>query len=88
MNDQQESKLIEDAVANGVRRAFLEIGIDTSDARSVKEMQRDMAHLRNIRKGSEAIARHSKLYIVTVAILAVGYGLWAGVQQLLHAPVK
>lgn len=87
MNESEriESDLIEKAVTKGIKRALSEIGVETSNP---QEMQKDLAHLRAMRKGSEETAKHVKRAAIGVFVFSMLYGLWVGVQQLVHVPVK
>lgn len=87
-SQKQEKQLIEDAVASGIRKAFLEIGIDTSNPHSIKEAQKNMAYLSSARKGSEEMGKHVKRAAIGVFVFSTLYGLWVGFQQLIHTPVK
>jgi len=54
------------AAHDGVREALKEVGIDADD--DWREVQKDMAHLRKSREGSEALTRWAKYAAVTTSV--------------------
>lgn len=70
MNQDDISHIAEVAAEKGIQKAFLAIGIDTSDPEAIIKMQADFAHLRTWRESTEAVKR--KAYLTAVGVLVAG----------------
>jgi hypothetical protein len=72
---------LENIIASTVKKTLLELGLDTTDP---IEIQKDFAHLRGWREGTEEIKR--KGFLTVVGVVAVGsLGLfWTAFKASLH----
>ena len=71
---------LEDVMANAIKRAFTEMGIDTKNP---EEQQRDMAHLRRWRLAVDSGTAMSFKVIVATLVAGVLAALWLGFQAML-----
>lgn len=75
------AKSLEGSVESGVTAALLSLGINSAGADQTLEVQRDMAFVRRLREGNEAMKSKTFMVvvgsIVTLAITFIGMGLSA-----------
>lgn len=62
---------IAEAVSDGIKQAFVQIGIAAEGASDIVEMQQDMAYIRKLRTGSDTIKSKVFLTVVGAAVTAV-----------------
>lgn len=80
---------IEIIVEKAVRKTFITLGADLSDAGSIQALQKDFAHLRNQRLGGEQMAALVKKSAIGVFIAGLLWALWQGIQvALAHKGVQ
>jgi len=60
------------------------LGVDSSTPSDIIETQKDMAHLRNHREGTEATAEQIKKVAIVIVITGALGALWLGLQSMLH----
>jgi hypothetical protein len=67
----------EEIVANGVKSAFTQIGVDVSDPLA---MQRDFQFVRSVRKASNHIKSTARATAIGVVVTAVLGLIWVGIK--------
>jgi hypothetical protein len=70
MEEQEIRNLVQQATAEAVKQTLIALGLTPGDP---QEMQRDMHHLRNLRRGSEAIKKHTLFLGYTAVFSGVVY---------------
>jgi hypothetical protein len=72
---------LEEIISQTVTQTLVKLGIDVSDPIAV---QKDFAHLRSWREGSEAIKRTGFLTLLGLVITGAAGLLWAALKTSLH----
>ena len=81
MVNEKLSKVIREAVRDGIEEALTKYGVDTSDPNS---MQADLIHLRKSRLGSDEVAKWIKRSVITVVISGMIATLINGIKQAIN----
>lgn len=77
MDEAEIKKIIEDAVAKGVRDAMVPLGFDISNP---LEMQKDMQHLREWRQSVAAVKRQGIMTAIGILTAGAVGALWMAVK--------
>lgn len=71
---------LEEIIERAITRAFLQIGIASSDGREIIELQKDFSYLRDLRLGAQAIKSKGLLAAVGIIITVISTLIFFGVQ--------
>ncbi|MCH2038281.1 MAG: hypothetical protein MK137_06795 [Rickettsiales bacterium] len=75
MNPNDDQNII---IRQAVKETMIGLGFDTDDPR---EMQKDLLHLRKIRKGSEELSRKAKTTMIAIAVSSGAYIFWEALKR-------
>lgn len=71
---------LEEIIERAITRAFLQIGIASSDGKEIIELQKDFSYLRDLRLGAQAIKSKGLLAAVGIIITVISTLIFFGVQ--------
>jgi len=78
MGEEEIKKITSLAVEEAINKTLATLGLNPND---VYETQADMAYLRNLRKGSEDVARKIKTSVISLLIPTALYLLWLALKN-------
>ena len=76
----RDSDFIKRVTREAVKETLLELGIDVSHPTEIKEVQRDMAWIRDTRHGAERLQANVKRASVFAIVAAILAALWTGIK--------
>lgn len=76
----RDSDFIKRITREAVKETLLEMGIDVSSPSEVKEVQRDMAWIRDTRNGAQRVSANIKRAGIFAIIAALLAALWTGIK--------
>lgn len=71
---------LDNVIDRAIIRAFLQIGIASSDGKEIIELQKDFSYLRDLRLGAQAIKSKGLLAVVGIIITVISTLIFFGVQ--------
>lgn len=78
---------LEAVIERAITRAFIRIGVASTDDKEAIEIQRDFSYLRDLRIGATAIKNKGVLAVVGIVITGITTLIWFGLQYFFNHPI-